>query len=115
MRYNGAMRFKTGLVIGLVVGYYYGTKAGQERYHQLERALDRVRANARYADTRTLLSELYEQGRVRTIGLLDDASGGAVTSILELRPEADSSFTDPSLSDSPFDGEFGLEGDPTLN
>jgi len=110
MRYNVVMRFRTGVVIGLAVGYYYGTKAGRERYHQLERALDRVRANARYADTRTLLTDLYEQGRVRTIGLLDDASGGAVTSILELRPDAE-----PTFVEAPFDGGFGLEGDPTLN
>jgi hypothetical protein len=33
------MRFRTGLIIGLAVGYYFGTKAGRERYEQIHDAL----------------------------------------------------------------------------
>ncbi|MGH2740049.1 MAG: YtxH domain-containing protein [Actinomycetota bacterium] len=32
------MRFRSGLLIGLGVGYVLGTKAGRERYEQLRRA-----------------------------------------------------------------------------
>ena len=42
------MKFKTGFVVGAAVGYYLGAKAGRERYVQIERALDRVRANGVY-------------------------------------------------------------------
>ena len=38
------MKFRTGLLIGAAVGYYYGAKAGRERYAQIERILDKVRA-----------------------------------------------------------------------
>jgi hypothetical protein len=42
------MTFKTGLIIGLAVGYYYGAKAGRERYDQIERVLQPVRENDLY-------------------------------------------------------------------
>lgn len=32
------MRFRTGLLIGLAVGYYFGTRAGRERYEQIQDA-----------------------------------------------------------------------------
>lgn len=37
------MRFKTGLLIGAAIGYYYGTRAGRERFEQIERVLQPVR------------------------------------------------------------------------
>ena len=42
-RYNRAMRFRVGLLAGLAVGYYLGTKAGRERYEQIRRWLDDAR------------------------------------------------------------------------
>jgi len=37
------MRFRTGLAIGLGAGYYYGSKAGRQRFEQLDRVLTKVR------------------------------------------------------------------------
>lgn len=37
------MRFRSGLLIGGAVGYYFGAKAGRRRYVQLTRALRKVR------------------------------------------------------------------------
>jgi hypothetical protein len=37
------MRFRMGLVVGLGVGYYFGAKAGRERYLQIEQWLRRAR------------------------------------------------------------------------
>jgi DNA-binding PadR family transcriptional regulator len=37
------MRFRVGLLAGLAVGYYLGTKAGRERYEQIRRWLDDAR------------------------------------------------------------------------
>ena len=37
------MRFRTGLVVGLGVGYYLGAKAGQGRAEQIDRWLQRAR------------------------------------------------------------------------
>jgi hypothetical protein len=37
------MRFRTGLVVGLGVGYYLGAKAGRGRAEQIDRWLQRAR------------------------------------------------------------------------
>ena len=36
------MKLRTGLVAGFALGYYFGSKAGRERYEQLRRLLDRA-------------------------------------------------------------------------
>ena len=36
------MRFRTGLIIGGAVGYYFGAKAGRQRYEQLNQALHKL-------------------------------------------------------------------------
>ena len=42
------MTFKTGVIVGLVLGYYYGAKAGRERYEQIERVLQPIRESDIY-------------------------------------------------------------------
>jgi len=39
------MKFRTGLIIGLAVGYILGAKAGTKRYDQIMAAMARVRSN----------------------------------------------------------------------
>lgn len=39
------MKFRTGLVVGLGVGFVLGARAGRERYDQMMAALDTVRSN----------------------------------------------------------------------
>ena len=39
------MRFKSGLLVGLGAGYVLGTRAGQERYHQIVAAASKLREN----------------------------------------------------------------------
>ena len=39
------MRFKVGLGLGLVVGYYFGAKAGRTRYDQMHRWVQKVRGS----------------------------------------------------------------------
>lgn len=36
------MKFRTGLIVGAVVGYYLGAKAGRQRYEQLNAWVTRV-------------------------------------------------------------------------
>jgi hypothetical protein len=40
------MRFRTGVIAGLAVGYYFGAKAGTERYEQIERYLEQLRSSS---------------------------------------------------------------------
>ena len=65
------MRFTAGLVVGLAVGYYLGSKAGRERYEQIEEWLDRVRGTDTYRDVISRLEQLYEQGRLGSEPMLD--------------------------------------------
>jgi hypothetical protein len=37
------MRFRVGLITGFAVGYYLGAKAGEERYKQMQKALNRAK------------------------------------------------------------------------
>ncbi|HLG00002.1 MAG TPA: hypothetical protein VI916_05985 [Acidimicrobiia bacterium] len=37
-----SIRFRLGLVIGFCAGYYLGARAGEERYKQIRRTIDRV-------------------------------------------------------------------------
>jgi hypothetical protein len=37
------MRFRTGVVVGLGVGYYLGAKAGRSRYEQIDRWLQKAK------------------------------------------------------------------------
>lgn len=39
------MGFKTGLIVGLGVGYVLGTKAGRERYEELKASWDQFTGN----------------------------------------------------------------------
>ena len=36
------MKFRTGLIVGGAVGYYFGAKAGRQRYEQLNQALHKL-------------------------------------------------------------------------
>ena len=40
------MKFRTGLIIGGAVGYYFGAKAGRRRYEQMDRWLHKVTDSA---------------------------------------------------------------------
>ena len=42
------MRFRLGLASGFAAGYYLGTRAGRERYEQINRTLAKVRRSEAY-------------------------------------------------------------------
>jgi hypothetical protein len=67
------MKFRTGLLIGAAVGYYYGTKAGTSRYQQIERVLDKVRGSSAYSSANAKLTDAVDQVRELVLGRLDDA------------------------------------------
>jgi hypothetical protein len=68
------MRFRTGLVVGLAVGYYYGTRAGRERYEQIEQWLGRLRTLVDGDTARIKLSDGVREGTVAAWRLLQRRS-----------------------------------------
>ncbi len=96
VRYKMSMRFRTGLAIGLAVGYYYGAKAGRERYQQIDEYLSQVRSSNAYNQVVARLTQLAEESVGRGRVIVAGVAAGAP------------SVEPPS---SPYD----YVGDPTLN
>ncbi len=72
------MGFKAGLVVGLGVGYWFGAKAGEERYVQLEAMADRLRESQAYQSARDKARDragaAVTDGVARAKSLLGDAT-----------------------------------------
>ena len=100
------MRFRTGIIIGLGVGYYFGAKAGRERYEIIEAWLDQIRATTTYRDLTTKVSDGVREGTTAARRLVEDAAyrtadaaGGQAhdadpTAPMDLR----ALFSDPTLN-----------------
>ena len=88
------MRFRTGLIVGLAVGYYYGSKAGRERYLQIEEWLDRIRSTTTFQEARTKLSDGLREGTTAARRLVEDRFGDGDEHTPELngQPVADPTF-----------------------
>lgn len=78
------MKFTTGLLVGLGVGYYFGARAGRERYEQIEQWLDKLRGTDAYREITDRIEQLYEEGRL---------PGG---DLLDLRDRAEPTFDEPT-------------------
>lgn len=68
------MRFRLGVVVGFAAGYYLGSKAGRERYEQIEDWLDRIRDTAQYEDARTKLTDGWRESTSYARRMIDDLS-----------------------------------------
>jgi hypothetical protein len=57
------MRGKSGLALGLAIGYVFGTKAGRERYEQLSQSAKRLAADPSLQRLQTEVSGLFSASR----------------------------------------------------
>jgi len=81
------MKFKTGFIVGGAIGYYYGARAGRERYEQIERRLERLRSTSAYRSATDTVGGAVDQvrGRAReTVGAVTDS---ALSSVVNREPE----------------------------
>jgi hypothetical protein len=77
------MKFRTGLLIGGALGYYYGSKAGHERFEQIDAVLARVRRLPAYQSARDQLL-----GTVAVAGeAAKSKAGDMVARVLPNEPE----------------------------
>ena len=92
------MKFRTGLIIGAAVGYYYGARAGRERFEQIDAVLSRVRARPQYQQARDRAT-----GAISGAGrLARDRAGAAIDSAVSavLPSEPEPSY-EPGLEFNP--------------
>lgn len=92
------MRFSTGLLIGFGAGYYLGSKAGRERYHQIEDVLESVRSTDGYRQLRAKVSDVVDVGSEKLGGVIDELAD-KTEARLDAMDAADSGlFSDPTLN-----------------
>lgn len=68
------MGFKTGLLVGLGVGYVFGTKAGRERYEELKSSWDQFMGNPSVQSVVTKGKEVVETGKDRGLKAVEKAT-----------------------------------------
>jgi hypothetical protein len=83
------MKFQTGLIVGLAVGYYYGSKAGRERYEQIERVLEPIRESDAYKAAIDAAKRAGGGAIRETASRAKEAAFGSDQSpVIRLRPKA---------------------------
>lgn len=88
MGYNGTMSFKTGLLVGLAIGYYLGTKAGRERFDQIDRYLEPIRASDGYRQARGMATDIFGTSVSATKKAFNDATRPEGPMAVDLRKGA---------------------------
>lgn len=86
--YNVTVGFKAGVLVGIGIGYWFGAKAGEERYRQLEAMAERLRA-----------SDAYQSARDRARERLGTAVDDGVARARDMLNSATDAATDPSLGE----------------
>jgi hypothetical protein len=86
------MRFRLGLLIGGAAGYYFGAKAGHERYRQLNDMIGRAKSSEVYETAAEKAKAVVDLSVERARDLVDDGDDG------NRRSNDFSSTPDPSPS-----------------
>jgi len=66
------MRFRLGFVTGMATGYYFGARAGRQRYDQMNRAIAKLRR-----------SDAFEEARDRARSAVEEAAELAKSAVEE--------------------------------
>ena len=66
------MRFRLGLLFGFAGGYYLGTKAGRERYEQLNAMIQKVKHSSAYDVATGKAKAVVDLGVERAKEFVDD-------------------------------------------
>lgn len=69
------MGFKLGAVTGFVAGYYLGTRAGRQRYDQINRQLARLRRSGAFEQAADRAKTVVEEGVEKARSLVETRTG----------------------------------------
>jgi hypothetical protein len=94
------MGFKTGLLVGLGVGYVLGTKAGRERYDELKSSWDQFMGNPSVQSVVTKGKEVVETGKDRGLKAVEKATDNVKDKLDSGGSAASSSSSGRSASSS---------------
>jgi hypothetical protein len=92
------MGFKTGLLVGLGVGYVLGTKAGRERYDELKSSWDQFMGNPSVQSVVTKGKEVVETGKDRGLKAVEKATDNVKDKLDSGKPTTSSSGRSASSS-----------------
>jgi hypothetical protein len=107
------MRFRTGVIVGLGLGYYFGAKAGHERYEQIEEWLDRLRETTAYREVRTKVTDGIREGTSAVRTMVEETAFGEHSDQLD---DTDELYLGDALgAERPSGSVRSLFNDPTLN
>ena len=90
------MRGKTGLALGLAIGYVFGTKAGRERYEQLSQSAKRLAEDPSLQRLQGELGGLFNASKQRATATIE----GTATRAADKVEEANKSLADDQKSGS---------------
>ena len=71
------MRFRLGLMLGLGAGYYLGTKAGRERYEQINQMVRKVRRTEAYQTASDKAQAVVDLGVERAKDFVEEHKPGS--------------------------------------
>ncbi len=69
------MRFRLGLITGFATGYYFGAKAGRERYRQLKGWVDGVRGSEAVETAAEKAKAVVDLGMERARDIVEQKTG----------------------------------------
>ncbi|MDQ2825836.1 MAG: hypothetical protein M3Y04_02530 [Actinomycetota bacterium] len=76
------MRFRLGMITGFAAGYYMGTKAGRQRYDQINRGLTRLRRSDTFETATDRAKTLVEDGVDKARALVDARAGAGPDGVI---------------------------------
>jgi hypothetical protein len=68
------MKLRIGLIVGLAVGYYFGTAAGRERHAQINRMLNKLRRSDAFETAVEKTKAVVDLGVERARDIVDHKS-----------------------------------------
>jgi hypothetical protein len=77
------MRGKTGLALGLAIGYVFGTKAGRERYEQLSQSAKRLAEDPSLQRLQGELTGLFNASKQRATATIEGTATRAADKVEE--------------------------------
>jgi hypothetical protein len=94
------MRGKTGLALGLAIGYVFGTKAGRERYEQLSQSAKRLAEDPSLQRLQGELGALFNASKQQATATIEGTATRAADKAADKVSEASQSVADDQKSGS---------------